>query len=132
MTTNATYHLLIDAATEHIRHPWTIARLTVHFLTNGEDVEFQGTYLDPEGEDHPLTTDFPEEVTEAMQQLYHNRRRDGHPRANVLQLDFAPSGQFTTNYSWSQEIQDEDDHFSSGGTAKEWQAIREAKYGAGQ
>jgi hypothetical protein len=131
MTTNTIYTLLIDAATEHLQNPWTICRLTVHFLTNGDDIELKGTYLDPAGEDHPLTTDFPDDIPAALQQLYQNRKRDGHPRANVLQVDFAPTGQFTTAYSWDQEIQDEDDHFSNGGTAKEWQAIRAAKYGEG-
>ncbi|WP_229364537.1 hypothetical protein [Fibrella aestuarina] len=133
MTTNTIYTLLIDAATEQIQGDWTICRLTVHFLSDpanhATDIEFAGTYLDPTGEDHPLTTDFADEVTEAMQQLYQNRKRDGHPRANVLQVDFSPSGQFTTAYSWDQEMQDEDEHFSNGGTAKEWEAIRAAKYG---
>jgi hypothetical protein len=129
MKPSAIYDLLIDAMEEHLPHGWTIARLNVQFLTNGQDVEFSGTYLDENGEVQPLTTDFNDEVTEAVQSLYQVRKSDGQPRANTLQLDLTAAGQYTTAYSWDQEIQDEDDHFSSGGTAREWQAIREARYG---
>ncbi|MEZ0538912.1 hypothetical protein [Fibrella arboris] len=126
----ATIHdLLIEAMEEHLPEGWTIARLNVHFLTNGTDVEFSGTYLDEQGEPQPLTTDFPDEVTEATQRLYQLRNSDAQPRANVLQLDLTAAGQYTTTYSWDQEIQDEDEHFSKGGTASDWQAIREARYG---
>lgn len=129
MKPNTIYDLLIDAMEEHLPTGWTIARLTVQFVTSGEDVEFAGTYLDRNGEPQPLTTDFPDEVTEAVQRLYQLRKTGGQPRANTFQLDLTAAGQYTTAYSWDQEIQDEDDHFSRGGTAREWQAIREAKYG---
>ncbi len=129
MKPNAIYDLLVDAMEEHLPPGWTIARLNVQFLTNGEDVEFSGTYLDANGEPQPLTTDFPDEVTEATQRLYQLRKTAGQPRANTMQLDLTAAGQYTTVYNWDQEIQDEDDHFSKGGTAREWQAIREAKYG---
>ncbi|RYF77736.1 MAG: hypothetical protein EOO39_03205 [Cytophagaceae bacterium] len=129
MKPNAIYDLLIDAMEEHLPVGWTIARLNVQFVTNGEDVEFAGTYLDQAGEPQPLTTDFPDEVIEAVQRLYQLRKTDGHPRANTFQLDLTAAGQYTTAYSWDQEIQDEDDHFSNGGTARDWQAIRDAKYG---
>ncbi len=130
MKPNAIYELLIDAMEEHLPDGWTIARLNVQFLTNGQDVEFSGTYLDLNGEPQPLTTDFDDEVTEAVQSLYQQRKTDGQPRANTLQFDLTAAGQYTTAYGWDQEIQDEDDHFSNGGTAREWQAIRDAKYGS--
>jgi hypothetical protein len=123
------YDLLIDAMEEHLPTGWTIARLTVQFLTNGEDVEFAGTYLDQQGEPQPLTTDFADDVTDAVQRLYASRKAEGQPRANTFQLDLTAAGQYTTTYGWDQEIQDEDDHFSNGGTARDWKAIREAKYG---
>ncbi|XWW45416.1 hypothetical protein JYG30_22215 [Fibrella sp. USSR17] len=129
MKPTAIYDLLIDAMEEHLPSGWTIARLNIQFLTNGQDVEFSGTYLDAAGEPQPLTTDFPDEVTEAVQQLYQSRKTEGHPKANTMQLDLTAAGQYTTAYSWDQEIQDEDDHFSNGGTAREWQAIRDARYG---
>ncbi len=130
MTTNAMYELVTDAIAESIADEWTIARLQVQFLDNGLDIEFDGTYLDPAGETHPLSTDFADEVTEAMQQLYQLRKNEGRPRANQLQFDLTRAGQYTTDFTWDQEIQDEDEHFSRGGTAREWQAIREAKYGS--
>ena len=129
MTLNTIYDLIIDAMDEHLPPGWTIARLTVQFVTDGQDVEFEGTYLDASGEEQPLTTDFPDETVEATQQLYVIRKRDGLPRANRLQFDYAATGQYSTTFSWDQEIQDEDDHFSKGGTAREWQAIRDANYG---
>ncbi|WP_375445873.1 hypothetical protein [uncultured Fibrella sp.] len=129
MKPNAIFDLLIDAMEEHLPTGWTIARLNIQFVTNGQDVEFSGTYLDQTGEPQPLSTDFPDEVTEAVQTLYQLRKTDGQPRANTIQLDLMAAGQYTTVYSWDQEIQDEDDHFSNGGTAREWQAIRDAKYG---
>lgn len=129
MKATAIYDLLIDAMEEHLPVGWTIARLTVQFVTNGQDIEFSGTYLDPTGEPQPLTTDFPDDVTEAVQRLTQLRKTEGLPRANTLQLDLLAAGQYTTTYNWDQEIQDEDDHFSNGGTAREWQAIRAAKYG---
>ena len=133
MKTNAAYTLLIDAMEEHLPDGWTSARLNVLFLASGGEVEFSGTYLDANGDEQPLTTDFADEVTEAMQQLYAVRKRDGQPRANMLQFDLTAAGQYSTAYRWDQEMQDEEDHFSKGGTAREWQEIRAANYGdAGQ
>lgn len=129
MTTNAIYDLLIDSVMENITGEWTIARLNVQFLANGQDIEFIGTYLDKAGEVQPLSTDFADDLTEAMQELYQARKRDSLPRANQLQIDLTTAGKYTVEYRWDQEIQDEDEHFSNGGTAREWQAIREAKYG---
>lgn len=129
MTTNAIYDLLIDSVMENITGQWTIARLNVQFLANGQDIEFIGTYLDAAGEVQPLSTDFPDDLTEAMQELYQARKSESLPRANQLQIDLTTAGKYTVEYRWDQEIQDEDDHFSSGGTAREWQAIRAAKYG---
>ncbi|MCY7357863.1 MAG: hypothetical protein LH609_10420 [Rudanella sp.] len=129
MTTNAIYDLLIDSALEHLTGQWTIARLNVQFLANGQDIEFIGTYLDSAGEVQPLSTDFPDDLTEAMQVLYQRRKQESLPRANKLQMDLTPAGKYTVDYGWDQEIQDEDEHFSNGGTVREWQAIRAAKYG---
>ncbi len=129
MTTNAIYDLLIDSALENLTGQWTIARLNVQFLANGQDIEFIGTYLDAAGEVQPLSTDFPEDLTEAMQVLYQRRKQESLPRANKLQMDLTSAGKYTVDYSWDQEIQDEDEHFSNGGTVREWQAIRAAKYG---
>lgn len=129
MTTNEIYDVLTDAISSVIPDEWTIARLNVQILTDGQDIEFDGTYLTPAGEAEPMTTDFPEEVTEAVLALYLMRKNEGHSPANRLQIDLTVRGQFTTEFSWDQELQDEDDHFSAGGTAREWVAIREAKYG---
>jgi hypothetical protein len=129
MTTNDIYNILTDAISSVIPNEWTIARLNIQMLTDGQDIEFDGTYLTPEGEAEPLTTEFPEEVTEAVQALYIMRKNEGEPRANRLQIDLTVQGKFMTEFSWDQELQDEDDHFSAGGTAREWMAIREAKYG---
>lgn len=129
MTTNEIYDVLTDAISAAIPDEWTIARLNVQMLTDGQDIEFDGTYLTASGEPEPLITDFPDEVIEAVQELYLLRKNEGHPRANLLRVDLTVQGQFTTDYSWDQELQDEDDHFSAGGTAREWMTIREAKYG---
>ena len=129
MDPNIVYELLIDAMEEHLPPGWSIARLNVQFITNGQDVEFAGTYLDATGEPKPLTTDFPEQVIEAVQGLYQRRKTDGHPKANTLQVDLTAAGQYTTVYGWDQEIQDEEDYFNQGGTAREWTTIRDAKYG---
>jgi len=129
MNTNTIYDLLVDTVMENITGSWTIARLNVQFLSDGQDIEFVGTYLDSAGEVHPLSTDFADDITEAMQMLYQSRKRESLPRANKLQMDLTTAGKYTIDYSWDQEIQDEDEHFSKGGTAREWQAIREAKYG---
>lgn len=129
MTTNEIYDVLTDAISSVIPDDWTIARLNVQILSDGQDIEFDGTYLTPAGEAEPLNADFPDEVTEAVQELYLHRKNEGHSRANRLQIDLTAQGQFTTEFSWDQEIQDEDEHFSKGGTAREWIAIRKAKYG---
>lgn len=129
MTANDIYDILTDAISSTIPDAWTIARLNVQMLADGQDIEFDGTYLTPAGEVEPLSTDWPEEVTESVQALYLLRRQEGHPPANRLQIDLTAQGQFSTEFSWDQELQDEDDHFSAGGTAREWVAIREAKYG---
>ncbi len=129
MTINDIYNILTDAISSVIPDEWTIARLNVQMLGDGQDIEFDGTYLTPADEVEPLITDFPDEVIEAVQALYLMRKNEGHPHANLLQIDLTSQGQFTTEFSWDQELQDEDDHFSAGGTAREWIAIREAKYG---
>jgi hypothetical protein len=117
MTTNEIYDVLTDAISSIIPDEWTIVRLNVQFLSDGLEVEFDGFYLTPTGEDEPLSTDFPDEMDEGL------------PPANRLQIDLTPQGKFTTDFSWDQEIQDEEEHFNKGGTAREWMAIREAKYG---
>ncbi|GAB3509256.1 hypothetical protein GCM10027341_46040 [Spirosoma knui] len=129
MTQNDIYNVLTDAISSVIPNEWTIARLNVQMLSDGQDIEFEGTYLTPEGDAEPLSTEFPDEVTEAVQALYVLRKNEGHPQANHLQINLTVQGKFTTDFSWDQELQDEDDHFSAGGTAREWMAIREAKYG---
>ncbi|GAB4028134.1 hypothetical protein [Spirosoma koreense] len=130
MTTNEIYDVLTDAISSVIPDDWTIARLTIQFLSDGREIEFYGTYLTPTGDAEPLTTEFPEEVTEAVQALYLSRQTEGQPRFNQLQIDLTEQGKFTTDFSWDQEIQDEDEHFSKGGTAREWMEIRKARYGA--
>lgn len=132
MTTNEIYNVLTDAISAAVPDAWTIVRLNVQMLTDGQDIEFDGTYLTPSGEAEPLNTDFPDEVMQAVQELYLQRKNEGQPRANLLQIDLTEQGQFTTAFSWNQELQDEDDHFSAGGTAREWMAIREAKYGSAE
>ena len=132
MTTNDIYNLLIDSVMESISGEWTITRLNVQFITDGQEIEFDGTYLDPAGEVHPISTDFPEDLPEAMKTLYGQRKQESLPRANKLQIDLNTAGKYTTAYSWDQEIQDEDEHFSGGGTVREWQAIRQAKYGTAE
>ena len=129
MDKNEIYNVLTDAISSVIPDEWTIARLTVQFLSDGQEIEFDGIYLTPAGEAEPLTTDFPDEVTEAVQELYLYRKSTGQPRFNRLQIDLTVQGKFSTDFSWDQEIQDEDDHFSQGGTAQEWMTIRETKYG---
>ncbi|WP_420147695.1 hypothetical protein [Spirosoma sp.] len=130
MTTNEIYDVLTDAISSVIPDEWTIARLNVQILSDGQDIEFDGTYLTPGGEAEPLVADFADEVTEAVQELYLQRKTEGLPRANLLQIDLTAQGKFTTDFSWDQEIQDEDEHFSNGGTAREWMEIRKARYGA--
>ena len=130
MTVNEIYDVLTDAISAAIPNEWTIARLEIQFLTDGHEIEFNGTYLTPEQEVEPLPVDFPDEVVDAVRELYQHRKSEGHPPANLLQIDVTTQGNFTTEFSWDQEIQDEDEHFSKGGTAKEWIVIREAKYGS--
>jgi hypothetical protein len=132
MTTNEIYDVLTDAISAIIPDEWTITRLNVQFLSDGQEIEMDGTYLTPAGELEPLSTDFPDEMLEAVQELYVQRKNEGHPRANRLQIDLTAQGKFTTDFSWDQEIQDEEEHFSNGGTAREWIAIREAKYGSAE
>ena len=123
------YDLLIDAVMEANTNTWTIARLNIQFLADGEDVEFYGSYLDEAGEPQVLSTDFSHEVTEALQRLYKQRETNGDAPANQLEMDLTSDGRFTTAFSWDQELQDEDEHFANGGTVQAWQAIRAAKYG---
>ncbi|AQG79617.1 hypothetical protein [Spirosoma montaniterrae] len=130
MTTEDIYNVLTDAISSTIADEWLIARVDVRMLTDGQDIEFEGTYLTPAGEAEQLPTDWPVEVAEAVQALYLIRVNEGHPHANRLQIDLTAQGQFTTEFSWDQELQDEDDHFANGGTVREWVAIREAKYGS--
>ncbi|MBO0938338.1 hypothetical protein J2I47_17435 [Fibrella sp. HMF5335] len=132
MTQTELYDQLIAAVTDNLTSPWTICRLNGRYLDNGQDVEFDGLYLTPDGDEKPLSTDFHEDVAEAVVALYELRKMQGQPRANVLQLDLSAQGKYTVQFSWDQEMQDEEDHFNKGGTAREWQAIREAKYGAEQ
>jgi hypothetical protein len=129
MTTNEIYDVLTDAISAIIPDEWTIVRLNAQFLSNGLEMELDGSYLTPTGDLEVLSTDFPDEATEAVHELYLHRKTAGEPPANRLQIDLTAQGQFTVEFSWDQEIQDEEDHFATGGTAKEWIAIREAKYG---
>ncbi len=129
MTTDDIYNVLTDAVSTVIPTDWTIAQLDVRLLTDGQDIECEGTYLTAAGEAEQLPTDWPIEVTEAIQTLYVLHKDDGNDRANRLQITLTAQGQVKAEFSWDQELQDEDDHFSNGGTAREWLAIREAKYG---
>ena len=129
MTTNTIYELITGAIQENITEPWTVVQLTIQYLSSSQDVEFEGTYLDASGEAQQLQTEFSDEVTEAVQALFAIRNDEGLPRANRLAITLSAQGRLATDYSWDQEIQDEDDHFSKGGTVKEWIKIREAKYG---
>lgn len=129
MTTNEIYDVLTEAISAAIPDEWVIARVNVQLLADGQEIEFDGIYLTPDGEAEPLVASFSEEVIEAVQELYLLRKHEGHPPANQLKIDLTAQGQFTTEFSWDQEIQDEDEHFSKGGTASEWMVIREAKYG---
>lgn len=129
MTTDDIYNLLTDAISAVITTDWTIVQLNVQFLGDGLDIECDGTYLTPAGAVEPIFAEFPEDLVEALQKLYIHRKDKGYPPANLLQINLTAQGQFTTDFSWDQEIQDEDEHFSKGGTAREWMAIREARYG---
>lgn len=129
MTTNEIYDTLVDTISALVTDEWTIVRLNAQLLLDGQEVEFYGTYLTPAGDVEVLSTDFPDEMTEAVQELYQQHRSAGQPPANQLQIDITAQGQISADFSWDQEVADEDEHFSKGGTAREWMAIREAKYG---
>lgn len=130
MTTNTIYELVTRAIQGNIAEPWTVVQLTIQYLASSQDVEFEGTYLDASGEAQPLSTEFSDDVTEAVQTLFALRDNEGLPRSNRLAITLSAQGRLAADYSWDQEIQDEDDHFSNGGTVKEWIKIREAKYGS--
>jgi len=129
MTTNDIYDLLTDAISAVIAKDWSIVQLNVQFLGDGQDIECEGTYLTPAGDVEPILAEFPEEMIEALQKLYVIQRNEGRPQANLLEINLTAQGTFTADFSWDQEIQDEDQHFNNGGTAREWIEIRKAKYG---
>ena len=130
MKTDTIYELLTTAIEEANPEPWTIAQLNIQYLVSSQEAECSGTYLDATGEAQVLSTEFPDEVIDGLPALFTNRANDGHSPANRLQLTVSPQGRFTADYSWDQEIQDEDEHFMKGGTVKEWIQIRKEKYGS--
>lgn len=132
MTTDDIYNLLTDTVSAILTKDWTIVRLNVQYLGDGQDVECDGTYLTPAGDVEPILTEFPEEMIEALQKLYVLYQNSGRPRANLLEVHLTAQGQLSAEFSWDQELQDEDEHFSNGGTAREWMAIRAAKYGSAE
>lgn len=129
MRTETILDLLTAAVHEVITEPWTIAELNIRYLQSSHEAECDGTYLDASGEVQVLSTEFPDEVIEALPALFTNRASEGNPPANSLQITISAQGRFAVDYEWDQEIQDEDDHFTSGGTVKEWIKIRTEKYG---
>ncbi|KAB7733234.1 hypothetical protein F5984_04710 [Rudanella paleaurantiibacter] len=129
MTHNDIFNVLTDAISSAIRDEWLIARLNVQILTDGTDIEFDGTYLTATNELKVLDTDFPDEVTDVVRALYLLRKNANEPRANRLQIDLTAQGKFKAEFSWDQELQDEDDFFAAGGSARDWVALRDAKYG---
>ncbi len=129
MRTETIYELLATAVNEVITEPWTIAELTIRYLASSNEAECEGTYLDASGEAQVLSTEFPDEVIEVLPALFTNRAEEGNPPANSLQMTLSAQGRFAVDYEWDQEIQDEDDHFTKGGTVKEWIQIRKEKYG---
>ncbi len=130
MKTETIYELLTAAIPEAITEPWTIAELNIQYLVSSREAECDGTYLDASGEVQVLSTEeLPDEVIEALPELFINRENDGHPPANSLQMTLSFQGRYAVDYEWDQEIQDEDEHFSKGGTVKEWIQIRKEKYG---
>ncbi len=129
MTTDEIYDLLAEAINEVIPEPWAIARLNVQYLASGNETEFSGTYLTKAGEAQFLPSEFPIEAIEAIETLHTLRKNSGFPRWNNLHIDLSAKGDFAINFTWDQEIQDEDEHFMNGGTAKEWARIRAEKYG---
>ncbi|MFD2572804.1 hypothetical protein ACFSUS_19340 [Spirosoma soli] len=130
MNADTIYTLLATAIEEVIAEPWTIAQLNVYYLASGHEVEFEGTYLDSTGEARQLPTEFSIEIVEAVQQLFTIRDSEGKPRANSLAFTISAQGRSSAEFTWDQEIQDEDDHFMNGGTVKEWIKIRNDKYGS--
>ena len=132
MTTEDIYNLLAETISAIILKDWTIVRLNVQYLGDGRDVECDGTYLTPAGDAEPILTEFPEELIEALQKLYILHKDSGRPRANLLEIHLTAQGQLSAEFSWDQEMQDEDEHFSNGGTAREWMAIRAANYGSAE
>ena len=131
MTTDDIYDTLAEAIHDLIPEAWAVARLNIQYLVSGHETEFDGVYLTPAGEARPLSSDFPVEVIDAVQELYAQRQNSGFPRWNRLRIDLSRQGDFTTDFTFDPEIQDEDDHFSRGGTVKEWAKIRAEKYGEG-
>lgn len=130
MTTDEIYDLLADSINEIIPGAWSVARLNVQYLVSGHETEFEGVYLTASGEATPLPSDFPIEAIEAIPELYMIRQNAGYPRWNRLHIDVTATGDFAIDFTWDQEIQDEDDHFMAGGTAAAWEKIRVARYGA--
>ena len=92
MTTNEIYDVLTDAISAIIPDEWTIVRLNAQFLSDGLELELDGHYLTPAGELEVLSTDFPDEATEAVQELYLQRKTAGEPPANRLQIDLTAQG----------------------------------------
>ncbi|SOD94733.1 hypothetical protein [Spirosoma fluviale] len=129
MKTELIYELVATAMQELITEPWTIAELNIRYLASSHEAECDGTYLDASGEAQVLSTDFPDEVLEALPFLFVNRTNDGNPPTNSVQMTVSAQGRFAVDYEWDQEIEDEDEHFSKGGTVKEWLKIRQEKYG---
>ena len=129
MTTDEIYDLLAESINEVIPEGWAIARLNVQYLVSGHETEFEGVYLTPSGDAKALPSEFPIEAIEAIQELYTIRINAGHPRWNRLHIDLSAKGDFSINFTWDQEIQDEDEHFMKGGTAQEWLKIRTERYG---
>lgn len=129
MTTDEIYDLLAEAINEVVPDAWTMARLNVQYLVSGHETEFEGVYLTPSGNALPLPSDFPVEAIEAIQELNTIRQREGHPRWNRLHIDLSAKGDFNINFTWDQEIQDEDEHFMKGGTVAAWAKIRAERYG---
>ncbi|GAB2519038.1 hypothetical protein [Spirosoma aerophilum] len=129
MKTETIYELLATSIHDLITEPWTIAELNIRYLVSSNEAECDGTYLDGAGEAQVLSTEFPDEVVEVLPFLFVNRADAGEPAANSIQMTLSAQGRFAVDYEWDQEIQDEDDHFTKGGTVKEWLAIRKEKYG---
>ncbi|AUD03326.1 hypothetical protein [Spirosoma pollinicola] len=129
MKTETIFDLLTTAVNEVITEPWTIAELNIRYLASTNDAECDGTYLDASGDVQVLSTEFPDEVIDVLPELFTNRASEGNPPANSIQMTVSAQGRFAVDYEWDQEIQDEDDHFTKGGTVKDWLQIRKDKYG---